>query len=81
MLLAYVLIFVLHLTASTCDGTGRNDHLLFAGRADDATAPSPAIHHHHRYTGKVPTCTSIAALVLYLLSYPGTILISTGCMI
>ncbi|CAD6266157.1 unnamed protein product [Miscanthus lutarioriparius] len=54
MLLAYVLIFLLHLSASTCYATSRNQHLLFAGRADDATALLPAKihHHHHRHTAK-----------------------------
>jgi hypothetical protein len=66
MLLAYVLIFLLHLSASTCYATSRNQHLLFAGRADDATALLPAAihHHHHGHTAKaaeVPTCTPIAA--------------------
>uniref|UniRef100_A0A804RK02 Secreted protein n=1 Tax=Zea mays TaxID=4577 RepID=A0A804RK02_MAIZE len=48
MLLAYVLVFLLRLSASTCHATSRNQHLLFAGRAGDSTAPV-----HHRHTTKV----------------------------
>ncbi|KXG24451.1 hypothetical protein SORBI_3007G044000 [Sorghum bicolor] len=55
MLLAYVLIFLLQLSASTCCyATSRNQHLLFAGRATALLPPAAAIHHHHhhRHTAK-----------------------------
>lgn len=67
MHLAYVLVLLLHLSAaSTCYATSRNQHLFFAGRADDAaTALLPAASHHHHYhhtaKAEVPTCTPIAA--------------------
>jgi hypothetical protein len=45
MVLAYYLLFLLLLSASTCDATSRNQHLFL---------PSPAVHDH-RHDAKVRT--------------------------
>ncbi|CAL5004003.1 unnamed protein product [Urochloa decumbens] len=45
MLVVYLLLF-LHLSASTCGATSRNQHLFLHGAAADVSATSPAIHGH-----------------------------------
>ncbi|CAO2187021.1 unnamed protein product [Urochloa humidicola] len=46
MRLAYLLLFLLHLSASTCSATSRNQQFFLHGAAADVSAISPAIHDH-----------------------------------
>ncbi|CAL5008372.1 unnamed protein product [Urochloa decumbens] len=69
MHLAYLLLFLLHLSAaSTCGATSRNQHLFLHGAVADVSATSPAIHGH-RHAAKVLIDFARCNLCMQDLSY------------